>query len=598
MNLGLDYFGLVKEGAKALRNPEAPTTLRVALLGDCATQQFVPLLAALFRRRGVAVKVFEGGFDAIELDVYNAGSALYAFNPEVIVLLNSVQSLRDKFYERTGDAADFYERTAQRIGRIWDAIRANTPALVIQSNYVAPAERFFGNYDLKMPAAFPSIVATLNHRIAEESRSRSHVLLNDVEALASWVGRQAWFDERMWSIAKQFCALDHLPAVVQNIVEIVLAARGQVVKCVVLDLDNTLWGGVVGDDGAMGIQISAHGDGEPFYRFQCYLRELKNRGILLAVCSKNEHANAVAPFEQNPEMVLKMRDIAAFVANWENKADNIGRIRETLNIGLDSMVFLDDNPFERNLVRTLLPDVIVPEMPEDPSDYVKAVSALNLFETASYSAEDALRTELYAVAAERRLAESSAQNFEEYLESLDMRIEVGRFTEPQISRIAQLLQRSNQFNLTTHRYNQAQCEAMMADTEHYIPICATLRDRFGDHGLISIVVTQPRPERGVLEITDWLMSCRVLSRGVEEYLMNRVVTDARRLGLTRIRGQYIPTPKNGMVRDFFARFGFEKIRVGEGGAIDWELDPAAYTYRQVFIQPESDEQEVALHVQA
>jgi len=587
MEINLDYSRLLKE-ARAIRPAAGTPTLRIALLGDCALQQFLPLLRALFCRASFLAEIHEGGFDGTEFAALNPESALYRFEPDVIVLLNAVQCLRDKYYLRPGDASDFANETLSRMTRVWDSIRRHSSAQIIQSNFAAPIERIYGNYDLKVASSLPASVARLNLRISEEARSRSFVLVNDVEHLASWVGRKDWFDERFWTLAKSFCAPELLPLVAKNIVDIILSTRGRAVKCVILDLDNTLWGGIIGDDGPQGIQISAHGEGEEFHRLQCFLRELKNRGILLAVCSKNEHANAIAPFEQNPGMVLKLSDITVFVANWDNKAANIERIRQALNIGFDSMVFLDDNPFERNLVRDMLPEVIVPELPDDPSDYVKAISALNLFETSTRAAEDTQRTEFYRVEAQRQIAEATAASFEEFLQSLEMKIEVERFVPEQLSRIAQLLQRSNQFNLTTHRYTHAHCEAMMNDTEYCLPLSASLSDRFGDHGLIAIVVARPDVVAGSLEITDWLMSCRVLTRGVEEYLMNRIVEEAHRRGLGRVRGEFIPTSKNGMVKDFFARFGFEKAREDADGRTEWALETAAYTPRHVFLQRVGD----------
>ena len=591
----LDYFELVRE-AKTLKHSEEPAALRVALLGDAATQQFVPLLRALFRQHQTSLEIHEGGFDAIALDVYNPSSALYGFKPDVIVILNSVQSLRMRFYNRQDAELAWLDAERQKLIRVWDFIRQNCAALVIQSNFVLPLERFFGNFDQKVEPSFYALVQKLNGFIASESSSRSNVLINDVESVASWVGRRFWFDERLWHMAKTFCALEHLPLVAHNIVDITMATRGRGVKCVVLDLDNTLWGGIVGDEGPHGIQISAHGDGEAFHQFQCYLRELKRRGILLAVCSKNEHANAVRPFHENTEMVLKFDDITVFVANWNNKAENIQTIRQTLNIGLDSIVFLDDNPFERDLVRSLAPEVIVPDLPEDPSDYVKALSELNLFETNSFSAEDVQRADLYKQEAQRRGLEASASNIDEYLQSLDMRIEVSRFTPQLIARIGQLIQRSNQFNLTTHRYNQQQCEEMMLDEENWIPLYAKLRDRFGDHGLISVVIATPKLDESTLEITDWLMSCRVLTRGVEEFLMNYVVNEARMRELKYVTGQYIPTAKNAMVKDFFARFGFDKTNEQKNGASHWRLVVSAYTPAEIFVLPEQPEAALAATV--
>jgi FkbH-like protein len=282
-------------------------------------------------------------------------------------------------------------------------------------------------------------------------------------------------------------------------------------------------------------------------------------------------------------MVLKREHIAAFVANWDDKAQNIREIQKQLNIGFDSMVFLDDNPFERNLVRELVPGVIVPELPEDPADYLAAISELNLFETTSFSSEDLKRTEMYRMQAERRQEESSFAGVEEFLKSLDMRITVERWDEFHLPRVAQLIQRSNQFNLTTRRLSEVQCSAMMKDTSSCLPIYATLSDRLGDHGLISVVTCEP--QRNDLVIRDWLMSCRVLTRGVEQYLMAYVFDYAGSLGMNRVIGEYIPTAKNAMVRDFFAQFGFRQLSAEPDGRTRWalnlgEFNPAATYIRQ------------------
>jgi FkbH-like protein len=575
----LDYCSLISEAKHARIDPNLPE-IRIALLGDAGTQQFVPLLKALFRRAGFNAVVYEGPFAGIELEVYDADSPLYRFRPDCVALLNASQALRIQYYARPGTAAEFLHGTVERMERIWSAIQARNTALILQSNFALPLERLFGNYDHKVPDSLYSVTAAVNTQIAERSRSHAGVVVNDIEAVASWVGRRAWFDERLWFLAKTFCALDHLPLVAQNMVQIVLANRGRVVKCVILDLDNTLWGGVIGDDGVNGIKLSSHGDGEPFHLLQSFLRELSRRGILLAVCSKNDSNNAMEPFLNHPEMVLKLDHITAFVANWDDKAQNIRRIQETLNIGLDSMVFLDDNPFERNLVRELLPGVIVPELPEDPADYLAAISSLNLFEAASFSAEDLKRAEMYRVEAARRQEQSSYGNVEEFLNSLDMRITVESWDDFHLPRVAQLIQRSNQFNLTTRRLSEAQCRAIMQEPAGWLPIYAKLTDRLGDHGLISVVTCEVNGSD--LAIRDWLMSCRVLARTVEQFLMAHVFDCARRLGLGRVTGEYVPTTKNAMVRDFFAQFGFRQISEEANGRTLWALSieefrpPATY----------------------
>ncbi len=580
-NNHLDYAELLRESRLANESAGWPV-IRLALLGDNAVQQFTPLLRALFLRANIKAEIFEGSFDGSEFESLNKASALYAFKPDFVVILDSAQGLRDKYYQSSNDS--FMQEILAKTVRIWDAIHDNCEAQIIQTNYASVVERIYGNYDLKAPSSLTRIVSSLNCSIVEAATGRRHVLLLDIENLASWFGRRDWFDERFWTMSKSFCAPELMPQVAKNIVDMVLSMRGRTVKCVILDLDNTLWGGVIGDEGVHGISISAHGAGEDFYRFQCFMRELKNRGILLAVCSKNEYANAVAPFEENDSMVLKLSDITVFVANWDNKAANIERIQKALNIGLDSMVFLDDNPFERNLVREMLPAVIVPELPEDPSEYVRAICDLNLFETSSHSIEDGQRTELYRVEAQREMARADAASFEDFLQSLNMQIKIGRFTQEQLPRIVQLLQRSNQFNLTTHRYTSAQCESMANEHENCLPIIASLNDRFGDHGLISIVVARTEAETGTFVITDWLMSCRVLKRGVEQYIMNFIFEEARARGLAMVRGEYIPTAKNGMVRDFFEQFGFLKTHENVEGQSIWTLDTNAYLHSTTFVK--------------
>jgi FkbH-like protein len=576
--IDLDYRRLVR-ASKQLVPGRVGEHLRIAIISDAATQQFVPLLRTLFHENGVNVEVYEGAFDAFELEVYNEASGLYELRPNVVVLATCTQALRTRYYLSGGH--DFLKAAGERITRLWDALQNHCRARIVQFNFPMPYERQFGHFDWKVPESLYAGVAALNGYLAAQAREHRNVLICDVEAISSWFGRQNWYDDRLWNMAKAFCNLEYLPQVAQALVEIVLSTMGRIVKCVVLDLDNTLWGGVVGDDGPLGIVVGAHGDGEPFHHFQHYLLSLKKRGILLAVCSKNDYANAIRPFMENPDMVLKREDITVFIANWENKADNIRAIRDTLEIGLDSILFLDDNPFERNLVRELAPEVIVPEMPPDPADYVRVISSLNLFETSSFSNEDLARSALYKEEAERREQRSQFSNIDDYLKSLDMQIEVQRFDQTRIARISQLIQRSNQFNLTTHRYNEAECEAMMRDEASAIPLWASLSDRYGDHGLISIVILRLHP--GEIEITDWLMSCRVLARGVEHFLMTRVVDLARQNAAKLIRGEYIPTAKNAMVKEFYAQFGFQMVSEKDGRS-QWHLDPAAYRAREIFIR--------------
>jgi FkbH-like protein len=576
----LDYFELVRK-AKQLSPPQGPR-LKVALLGDVSTQHLVPLLRVLFASNGMDSEIYEAGFDTVEMEALDPASGLYAFGPDVVVILQSIAKLKSGYYESTADRANFARAKAARIEEVWRAIRARIGAPIVQSTFVLPYDRHFGNYGGAVADTLQGAVSDLNREIYLRARENPGVLVNDVDYLAAWVGRRHFIDEKLWALSKSLCALELLPDVAQNIVDIALAAQGRAVKCVVLDLDNTLWGGVVGDDGLEGIELGDLDETGAFRSFQLYLRELARRGIVLAVCSKNDEAVARRVFRDHPGMVLKEEHIAVFVANWEDKATNIRRIQEKLNIGLDTIVFLDDSPFERNLVRQMLPEVIVPELPDDPGLYVRAVNELNLFETASHSALDAQRGALYQEQEKREEERSRFGSLEEYLKSLETVARVARFEPRDLPRIAQLLQRSNQFNLTTRRHSEAECAAMMRDEKLCFPFSITVRDRFGDFGLINVVIL--RPVGVALEVDTFVMSCRVLQRGVEQLAMNKIFEYARQAGCTRVVGRYLRTAKNGMVKDFYPRFGFHPVPAPESEGTTWSMEVDEYVPREVHIR--------------
>ena len=354
-----------------------------------------------------------------------------------------------------------------------------------------------------------------------------------------------------------------------------MLSREKFKKCLIIDLDNTIWGGIIGDDGMENIQLGSLGIGKAFSEFQYWVKKLKNRGIIVAVCSKNTESVAREPFEKHPEMVLKMEDIAVFVANWENKADNIRNIQSILNIGFDSMVFLDDNPFERNMVRENLPDVCVPELPEDPADYLEYLYGLNLFETISFSNEDTERTKLYQIEAQRNNVQKKFANEDDFLKNLDMISLVEPFTKFNTPRVSQLSQRSNQFNLRTVRYGDADIERLSSDS-NYFTFSFTLEDKFGDNGLICVIILQKESPK-VLFIDTWFMSCRVLKRGMENFVLNTLVETAKENGFTTLKGEYLQTPKNEMVKDHYQNLGFK-----ENNSL-WELDINSYENKKNFI---------------
>ena len=552
----------------------------LAVLGDCATQHLATALRGYGVSAGIRLNVFDADYDQIDAQVMAPDSELYRFSPQGVLLQMCTEKLQEAFYDRPPEArASFAEDTYARIRQIWSRIGSRIPATVLQCNFPLIDDGVFGQFGNKTEQSFLFQQRKLNYLLMQGCQEAKNTFLIDLDALQTALGRSTFADPKLYYVAKMPISLAALPAAAKLVVDVVRSLQGAVKKCLVLDLDNTLWGGVIGDDGLSGIQIGELGTGHAFSDFQKWLKELKNRGILLTVCSKNNEDTAKEPFEKHPEMVLRLEDFSMFVANWEDKARNIRTIQQALNIGMDSMVFLDDNPFERELVRTMIPEITVPELPEDPALYLQYLRGLDLFETASYSREDAGRTEQYREKAQRAAFEAAFQSYDDYLEALQMRASAAAFDPFHYPRIAQLTQRSNQFNLRTVRYTEAEIEALAQDDSR-IGLYFTLKDKFGDHGLISVVVLEKQPE-DTLFISEWLMSCRVLKRGMEEFIVDKILSVAAQQGFRRVVGEYIPTPKNAMVKDLYEQLGFARLENGR-----FQAEVSGFPYHKTFITEE------------
>lgn len=572
----LSYLQLKKNCA---RTPETPDGTRFALLGDCATQLLATAIRGYALEMNLPLRVFEADYDQIDAQLMDTGSEFYAFAPETVLLYRCTEKLYERFVRTPLDArAAFAETEIEKIRAEWARVQHGTKADILFFAFLPMDDGVFGSYALREGSAFPYQLLKLNYLLAEAAREAANVRLIDLEPIRAHMGYDAFHDPKLYAIAKIPISTQALPAVASRVVDAILARKGRFHKCAIVDLDNTLWGGVIGDDGLEGIQIGELGQGHAFTEFQTWLKELKNRGVMLAVCSKNDEANAKEPFLRHPEMVLKLDDFSAFVANWEDKASNIRRIQKELNIGLDSMVFFDDNPFERNLVRTMLPEVEVPELPEDPAEYTAFARMQNLFDTNSYSDEDRVRTERYLAEKSRTELSAGIDNYDDYLKALGMKAVCAPFDAFHIPRIAQLTQRSNQFNLRTVRYSEQEIEEIAANPR-YITRYYTLRDRFGEHGLIAVVILEKRENE--LFVNEWLMSCRVLKRGMEQFIADSILRAAREAGVARVVGEYIPTPKNAMVKDLYASMGFRPL--GDGL---YEARVNDYRNHQTFITEE------------
>lgn len=567
---------------KALATKELETpSLKVALLGDSATQLLVTSIKGEAIDRNIALDIYEGEYNQIERQLLDPTSDLYQFDASIVIIFQSTHKLCE-YHSLL--AADKQELVAEERLAFLTSICENSAFAdkkIIYFNYPEIEDTVFGSYANKVEASFSFQVRKLNYELMLLSKQYPNLFICDIAGLQNLFGRQFMFSPNVYMSTEMVLSVNALPYVASRVVDIIGAIRGQFKKCLILDLDNTVWGGVIGDDGLEGIELGhGLGIGKAFTEFQMWVKKLKQRGIIICVASKNNEDTAKEPFERHPDMVLKLDDIAVFMANWETKVDNIRAIQGILNIAFDSMVFLDDNPFERNMVRENIPGITVPELPEDPGKYLEYLYSLNLFETASYSQADKDRTKQYQVEAKRVSLAKTFTNEADFLKSLDMVSTVSGFTKFNTPRVAQLSQRSNQFNLRTIRYTEADITAM-AENPEVIDLSFTLEDKFGDNGLIAVIIMKKQDDE-TLFVDTWFMSCRVLKRGMENFTLNTMVECAKRKGYKRIIGEYLPTPKNKMVEQHYPNLGFALSELASEGA-KYVLDVDSYQPRECYI---------------
>lgn len=467
---------------------------------------------------------------------------------------------------------------------LWRRARDKFGASVLQQTVLNTRLPLFGSYEVTVPGAPAALIDRLNRKIADAAPANG-VLLVDIDRQAAWSGRAAWSDPVRWHQAKQAVGPAVAPLYGDVVARVVAAACGLSRKCLVLDLDNTLWGGVIGDDGIDGIVLGqGSAAGEAYLAFQRFAAAMAERGIVLAVCSKNDAEVVESVFAKHPEMHLTRDGISALVANWDDKATNLRQIAQTLELGLDSFVFVDDNPAERAIIRRELPMVAVPELPDDVAEYGSLIARAGYFEAAAFTTEDTIRVRQYRDNARRNESLSAATDMDGYLKSLEMVMEAGPPKPADLPRMVQLINKTNQFNLTTRRYTEVDLERMLDDPRRLVRRFR-LTDRFGDNGLIAVVIARPHEAEPNTHLIDtWLMSCRVLGRGVESACLAVLARSAAQIGATALVGEYRPTQRNGMVREHYPQLGFTFDVEDPNGATLWRLDLANYAEPASFIR--------------
>ena len=550
--------------------------IRTAVLADSASQLFCQALKGYGYTQQLHINIWEADYDRIYETVMQEASGLYSFKPDFVIIFQSSRKLLDRFNKKDQDGKIiFAENHIDQVKQITEIIGSRLSCRIIYLNFAEINDQVFGNFGNKTAHSFIYQLRKINFELMQLSAVAQNFNIADLSTIQNQYGANVINCDRLYINAGNVFNIDALGYVVKSITDIMLAYTGRFKKCLILDLDNTLWGGIIGDDGIENIQIGDLGIGKAYSAFQHWIKQLQGRGIILTVCSKNTEHIAKEPFEKHPDMVLRLDDIAVFIANWENKVNNIRQIQSILNIGFDSMVFLDDNPAERELVKMNIPEICVPDLPEDPADYLGFLYNQQLFETVSFTREDKQRTQQYREAAQRNVLLDSYVNEEEFLKSLEMKASITPIDKFSLPRAAQLTQRSNQFNLRTVRYTEENIQLIISDPFKFT-FTVSLKDKFGDYGLISLLIAEHKAT-GELFIDTWIMSCRVLKRGVENLVLNALVMQAKSIACSSIVGEYLPTPKNGLVKDHYEKLGF----VQSGGL--WRMDLDEYAPKLNFI---------------
>lgn len=559
-----DYLGILKLGKKLMKtinDANQENCVRIAILGSCSIQHMIMALRVYLLKYGIQADIYQGEYNGIEMDVLSDDSDLYKFDPQIIILMTYYKDIRivpDIFAEK--EAIELHlKQVEDHYSKLWSHINEKCKCHILQTNFVIPTLRVLGSLEYKYTFSKTNYIQKVNQRLLDAKPNNLDFI--DMDFIASYVGKNKWFDYAAYFMSKQAFSLEVIGYVADTIVKMIAAHKGYIRKCLVLDLDNTLWGGVVGDLGFEGINLDPNDPiGEAYLSFQQYILDLKNRGIILAVCSKNDLDIAKEPFLKNKNMILSLDDISCFIANWEDKATNLMQIASELNIGVDSLVFFDDNPAEREIVKKFLPEVWVVNVPEDPANYATVLAFENPFEWSYITKEDISRSQSYIHNKHMTLSSLSYNDYNEYLQDLDMQALVKDMDTADFTRFLQLINKTNQFNLRTKRYNEAQIEQLRMDNNCRL-ISISLSDKFSEYGIISCIIL--KKVQNTCFIDTWVMSCRVLKRGIEHLTMENIIISASKMGCNQVVGEYIPTEKNGMIKNIYMDYGFKPLNSPE-----------------------------------
>ena len=546
---------------------------RLAVLRSFTVEPVVPLLRAAAFVNGIDLTIHVSQFNAYVQEILNTDSSLYSFAPDIVILAIQTRDLVPELWLRytelnARDVQEVVDRVSTDLDRWIKAFRSHSNAYLILHTLESPPFPSQGIFDWQSSSSQGMAIQKINDDIRRLARGHTGVYILDYDALIARHGRARWYDERKWLTARLPISADHLIDLANEWLRFIQPLAGKTCKALVTDLDNTLWGGIIGEDGIEGIRVGVEYPGAAFQAVQRALLDFFQRGILLAVCSKNNIADAMEALEKHQGMLLKPEHFAAWRINWNDKAVNLREIATELNIGVDSLAFLDDNPVERERIRSDLPEVTVLDLPDDPMEFAQVLRQSPVFERLSLSEEDRERGRYYVEQRQRLELERNASSLEDFFRSLRQEIEISSVTPATFTRVAQLTQKTNQFNLTTRRYSEQQI-AELAKNPAWQVYAIRVKDRLGDNGLAGVAITHDRET--LTEIDTFLLSCRVVGRTVETAILSFLTDQARRCGRTNLQGWFSPTKKNDLAKEVYAQHKFQLIEENGRGAL-WSLD--------------------------
>lgn len=553
---------------------------KIAIVGTTTLDFFAPALRALCFAAGSWADIYVGAYNQYQQEILDPTSPLAAFGPDIVILAPHWQALGLCEEDEHPDAT--VDRSVSMLRNLWAHCRDRLHAFVVQHNFEVPDADPYGRLSWSLPGGRCRLLQRINTELLDAERREPGIAIVDLDQVAAQYGKSSWTDPALWHSAKQYPSVDAILPLLRQDVAVMRCLWGLTAKCLALDLDGTLWGGVIGEDGIAGIDLGGPGSGEAYVAFQRYVQALQRRGVILAVCSKNNPEEALQVFRDHPEMLLAEDDVAMFEISWAPKDEGLRHIAETLNIGLDSIVFVDDSPRERAFIRRQIPQVTVPELPTDPARFVAALASGLYFEPLAITEDDRQRTRGYRDNAERSRLETSSSSVDEFLRSLRMEVELRPFDEVDLPRIVQLINKTNQFNLTNRRRTEAEIRDLMR-LAHVYTHSMRVKDRFGDNGLTGLLIAIE--EQGYLRVDTWLLSCRVMGRRVEEAMLGSLLRQARLRNVRGVKGECMLTAKNSPVHDLYDRLGFEFVEQSVNGdrTYLWSLDRESPAAPSLFI---------------